>query len=139
MIWRRWSQHGLWCCLARKTFCCLTSCPPSSTWTLPQPRQDHTIVDTVLLAPRSAKQTLLKLTEKQVEQGSFHELKVAPGYYTLTAEQGRETDSSRCPTFPPTLVALRPMSDSHPRRPGYGGVPGGCRAGGCASAPLHPA
>uniref|UniRef100_A0A8C9ULJ6 Integrin beta n=1 Tax=Spermophilus dauricus TaxID=99837 RepID=A0A8C9ULJ6_SPEDA len=50
-------------------------------------KQDHTIVDTVLTAPRSAKQTLLKLTEKQVEQGSFHELKVAPGYYTLTAEQ----------------------------------------------------
>lgn len=50
-------------------------------------RQDHTIVDTVLLAPRSAKQMLLKLTEKQVEQGSFHELKVAPGYYTVTAEQ----------------------------------------------------
>ncbi|XP_047400799.1 integrin beta-4 isoform X6 [Sciurus carolinensis] len=50
-------------------------------------KQDHTIVDTVLMAPRSAKQTLLKLTEKQVEQGSFHELKVAPGYYTLTAEQ----------------------------------------------------
>ncbi|KAM7334592.1 hypothetical protein ACRRTK_007912 [Alexandromys fortis] len=50
-------------------------------------KQDHTIVDTVLLAPRSAKQTLLKLTEKHVEQGSFHELKVAPGYYTLTAEQ----------------------------------------------------
>ncbi|XP_075846270.1 integrin beta-4 isoform X3 [Microtus pennsylvanicus] len=50
-------------------------------------KQDHTIVDTVLLAPHSAKQTLLKLTEKHVEQGSFHELKVAPGYYTLTAEQ----------------------------------------------------
>ncbi|XP_034495895.1 integrin beta-4 isoform X3 [Ailuropoda melanoleuca] len=50
-------------------------------------KQDHTIVDTVLLAPRSAKQTLLKLTEKHVEQGSFHELKVAPGYYTLTADQ----------------------------------------------------
>ncbi|XP_020034406.2 integrin beta-4 isoform X5 [Castor canadensis] len=50
-------------------------------------KQDHTIVDTVLMAPRSAKQTLLKLTEKQVEQGAFHELKVAPGYYTLTAEQ----------------------------------------------------
>lgn len=50
-------------------------------------KQDHTIVDTVLLAPRSAKQMLLKLTEKQVEQGSFHELKVAPGYYTVTAEQ----------------------------------------------------
>uniref|UniRef100_A0A8C8YIQ7 Integrin beta n=1 Tax=Prolemur simus TaxID=1328070 RepID=A0A8C8YIQ7_PROSS len=50
-------------------------------------RQDHTIVDTVLMAPRSAKQALLKLTEKQVEQGAFHELKVAPGYYTLTADQ----------------------------------------------------
>nr|XP_054366672.1 integrin beta-4 isoform X2 [Mirounga angustirostris] len=50
-------------------------------------RQDHTIVDTVLTAPRSAKQALLKLTEKHVEQGSFHELKVAPGYYTLTADQ----------------------------------------------------
>ncbi|XP_004630167.1 integrin beta-4 isoform X4 [Octodon degus] len=50
-------------------------------------KQDHTIVDTVVMAPRSAKQALLKLTEKQVEQGAFHELKVAPGYYTLTAEQ----------------------------------------------------
>ncbi|XP_007454400.1 PREDICTED: integrin beta-4 [Lipotes vexillifer] len=50
-------------------------------------KQDHTIVDTVLMAPRSAKQALLKLTEKQVEQGAFHELKVAPGYYTLTADQ----------------------------------------------------
>ncbi|KAM5274133.1 integrin beta-4 isoform 2-T2 [Ctenodactylus gundi] len=50
-------------------------------------KQDHTIVDTVLMAPRSAKQALLKLTEKQVEQGAFHELKVAPGYYTLTTEQ----------------------------------------------------
>ncbi|XP_059234932.1 integrin beta-4 isoform X7 [Mustela nigripes] len=50
-------------------------------------KQDHTIVDTVLMAPRSAKQALLKLTEKHVEQGSFHELKVAPGYYTITADQ----------------------------------------------------
>ena len=54
----------------------------------PSPRQDHTIVDTVLMAPRSAKQSLLKLTEKHVAQGAFHELKVAPGYYTLTADQG---------------------------------------------------
>ncbi|TEA30760.1 hypothetical protein DBR06_SOUSAS4110226 [Sousa chinensis] len=53
----------------------------------PAPRQDHTIVDMVLMAPRSAKQALLKLTEKHVEQGAFHELKVAPGYYTLTADQ----------------------------------------------------
>ncbi|KAM8787293.1 integrin beta-4 isoform 2-T2 [Rhynchonycteris naso] len=51
-------------------------------------KQDHTIVDTVLMAPRSAKQSLLKLTEKHVAQGAFHELKVAPGYYTLTADQG---------------------------------------------------
>ncbi|XP_058140713.1 integrin beta-4 isoform X3 [Dasypus novemcinctus] len=50
-------------------------------------KQDHTIVDTVLTAPRSAKQTLLKLTEKQVAQGAFHELKVAPGYYTFKADQ----------------------------------------------------
>uniref|UniRef100_U3BJ48 Integrin beta n=1 Tax=Callithrix jacchus TaxID=9483 RepID=U3BJ48_CALJA len=50
-------------------------------------KQDHTIVDTVLMAPRSAKPALLKLTEKQVEQRAFHELKVAPGYYTLTADQ----------------------------------------------------
>ncbi|XP_066876671.1 integrin beta-4 isoform X3 [Kogia breviceps] len=47
----------------------------------------HTIVDTALMAPRSAKQALLKLTEKHVQQGAFHELKVAPGYYTLTADQ----------------------------------------------------
>ena len=50
-------------------------------------KQDHTIVDTVLMAPRSAKQALLKLTEKHVEQGAFHDLKVARGYYTLTADQ----------------------------------------------------
>lgn len=41
------------------------------------------------MAPRSAKPALLKLTEKQVEQRAFHDLKVAPGYYTLTADQGR--------------------------------------------------
>ncbi|XP_037664957.1 integrin beta-4 isoform X1 [Choloepus didactylus] len=50
-------------------------------------KQDHTIVDTTLTAPCSAKQALLKLTEKQVGQGAFHELKVAPGYYTFTADQ----------------------------------------------------
>ncbi|KAF4012887.1 hypothetical protein G4228_003997 [Cervus hanglu yarkandensis] len=60
---------------------------PDTPPACPAPRQDHTIVDTVLMAPRSAKQALLKLTEKHVEQGAFHELKVAPGYYTLTADQ----------------------------------------------------
>lgn len=79
---------GFWHCLLLKTMHLLLV----HIWSLllhldTQPRQDHTIVDTVLLAPRSAKQMLLKLTEKQVEQGSFHELKVAPGYYTVTAEQ----------------------------------------------------
>uniref|UniRef100_F7EEF6 Integrin beta n=1 Tax=Ornithorhynchus anatinus TaxID=9258 RepID=F7EEF6_ORNAN len=50
-------------------------------------RQDLTIVDTAFLAPRSAKADLLKLTEKQVDQGSFQDLKVAPGYYTLATDQ----------------------------------------------------
>ncbi|KAM6163519.1 LOW QUALITY PROTEIN: integrin beta-4 [Rhynchocyon petersi] len=50
-------------------------------------KQDHTIVDTVLMAPRSAKPALLSLTEKHVAQRAFHELKVAPGYYTLTTDQ----------------------------------------------------
>ncbi|XP_013007365.1 integrin beta-4 isoform X2 [Cavia porcellus] len=78
-------------------------------------KQDHTIVDTVLMAPRSAKQALLKLTEKQVEQGTFHELKVAPGYYTLTAEhdargmvefqEGVELVDVRVPLF------IRPEDD----------------------------
>lgn len=78
--------------------------------TYPAPRQDHTIVDTVLMAPRSAKQALLKLTEKHVEQGAFHELKVAPGYYTLTADQGRWA-GSLCPSLsPPTPVRA---SDPH--------------------------
>lgn len=132
--WHGTKDHATFCCL---TFCRFRSPPPRHLDTLP-PRQDHTIVDTVLLAPRSAKQTLLKLTEKQVEQGSFHALKVAPGYYTLTSEQGRET-LSPCPTSPPTRAALRPTSYPCPRRPGHGGVPGGCRAGGCAGAALHPA
>lgn len=76
----------------------------------PAPRQDHTIVDTVLMAPRSAKQALLKLTEKHVEQGAFHELKVAPGYYTLTADQGRWA-SSPCPPshLPPPCGPLTPV------------------------------
>ncbi|KAM3844897.1 integrin beta-4 isoform 3-T5 [Vipera latastei] len=50
-------------------------------------RQDHTIVDTVLPAPRSAKNEIIKVTEKHVSQGGFNELKVSPGYYTVIAEQ----------------------------------------------------
>nr|XP_008102630.1 PREDICTED: integrin beta-4 isoform X5 [Anolis carolinensis] len=50
-------------------------------------RQDHTIVDTVLPAPRSAKNEIVKVTEKHVAQEAFNDLKVAPGYYTVIADQ----------------------------------------------------
>lgn len=72
-------------------------------------------MDTVLMAPRSAKQALLKLTEKHVEQGAFHELKVAPGYYTLTADQGRWAGSP-CPSshLPPPCSPLTPSDGSPP-------------------------
>lgn len=109
----------------------------------PHRRQDHTIVDTVLLAPRSAKQTLLKLTEKHVEQGSFHELKVAPGYYTLTADQGRRpgfphhSPEPPNPVWPPDPYLTGPQHP--PRCPGHGGVPGGRGASRRAGTPLHPA
>lgn len=99
-------------------------------------------MDTVLMAPRSAKQSLLKLTEKHVAQGAFHELKVAPGYYTLTADQGRWAGPKRQSLTPPTLCGLCPTTDCPrhpPRRPGHGGVPGGRGAGRRAGAPLHPA
>ncbi|XP_019500034.1 PREDICTED: integrin beta-4 isoform X3 [Hipposideros armiger] len=78
-------------------------------------KQDHTIMDTVLMAPRSAKQPLLKLTEKHVAQGTFHELKVAPGYYTLISDhdargmvefqEGVELVDVRVPLF------IRPEDD----------------------------
>uniref|UniRef100_A0A8C0H2X8 Integrin beta n=1 Tax=Chelonoidis abingdonii TaxID=106734 RepID=A0A8C0H2X8_CHEAB len=50
-------------------------------------RQDHTIVDTVLTAPLSAKTEIVKVTEKHVSQEAFSELKVTPGYYTVTSDQ----------------------------------------------------
>ncbi|XP_034264533.1 integrin beta-4-like isoform X2 [Pantherophis guttatus] len=50
-------------------------------------RQDHTILDTVLPAPRSARNEIIKVTEKHVSQGAFNELKVSPGYYTVIADQ----------------------------------------------------
>lgn len=67
-------------------------------------------MDTVLMAPRSAKQALLKLTEKHVEQGSFHELKVAPGYYTITADQGRWAGSLHRSLVPPTPLGPPPAA-----------------------------
>ncbi|XP_026557783.1 integrin beta-4 isoform X2 [Pseudonaja textilis] len=50
-------------------------------------RQDHAIVDTVLPAPRSARNEIIKVTEKHVSQGEFNKLKVSPGYYTVIADQ----------------------------------------------------
>ncbi|XP_027605650.2 integrin beta-4 [Pipra filicauda] len=50
-------------------------------------RQDHTIVDTVLTAPRSAKPDIIKAVEKHVSHEAFNDLKVAPGYYTVTSDQ----------------------------------------------------
>ncbi|XP_041342586.1 integrin beta-4 [Pyrgilauda ruficollis] len=50
-------------------------------------RQDHTIVDTVLTAPYSAKPDIIKAVEKQVSHEAFNDLKVAPGYYTVTSDQ----------------------------------------------------
>uniref|UniRef100_A0A663LRN0 Integrin beta n=1 Tax=Athene cunicularia TaxID=194338 RepID=A0A663LRN0_ATHCN len=50
-------------------------------------RQDHTIVDTVLTAPRSAKPEIIKVMEKHVSHEAFNDLKVSPGYYTVTSDQ----------------------------------------------------
>ncbi|XP_029456359.1 integrin beta-4 isoform X2 [Rhinatrema bivittatum] len=50
-------------------------------------RQDHTIMDTVLVAPRSAEPDIVKVTEKQVSQEVFNDLKVSPGYYTVISDR----------------------------------------------------
>ncbi|XP_071329314.1 integrin beta-4 isoform X2 [Trachinotus anak] len=50
-------------------------------------RQDYTIVDTVLSAPRSSYHDIVKLTEKNVQSGNFHDLKVVPGYYTVATDR----------------------------------------------------
>ncbi|XP_016889703.1 integrin beta-4 isoform X2 [Cynoglossus semilaevis] len=50
-------------------------------------RQDYTIMDTVLSAPRSSFPDIVKLTEKNVQSGNFHDLKVVPGYYTVATDR----------------------------------------------------
>ncbi|XP_066443240.1 integrin beta-4 isoform X3 [Eleutherodactylus coqui] len=50
-------------------------------------RQDHTIADTVLMAPREAEPEIVKVTEKHVAQGAFQDLKVTPGYYTVISDR----------------------------------------------------
>ncbi|XP_005166847.1 integrin beta-4 isoform X3 [Danio rerio] len=50
-------------------------------------RQNNTIVDTVLSAPRSSYPDIVKLTDKQVQSGNFRDLKVIPGYYTVASDK----------------------------------------------------
>ncbi|XP_061086823.1 integrin beta-4 isoform X3 [Conger conger] len=50
-------------------------------------RENNTIVDTVLSAPRSAYPDIVKLTEKQVQAANFGDLKVVPGYYTVATDR----------------------------------------------------
>uniref|UniRef100_A0A8C9SWV3 Integrin beta n=1 Tax=Scleropages formosus TaxID=113540 RepID=A0A8C9SWV3_SCLFO len=51
-------------------------------------RQNHTVVDTVLSAPRAAYPDIVNLTEKSVQSGNFGNLKVVPGYYTVATDRG---------------------------------------------------
>uniref|UniRef100_A0A8C2C9Z2 Integrin beta n=1 Tax=Cyprinus carpio TaxID=7962 RepID=A0A8C2C9Z2_CYPCA len=51
-------------------------------------RQNNTIVDTVLSAPRASYPDIVKLTDKQVQAGNFRDLKVVPGYYTVATDRG---------------------------------------------------
>ncbi|KAK3566208.1 hypothetical protein QTP86_029190 [Hemibagrus guttatus] len=50
-------------------------------------RQNNTIVDTVLPAPRSSYPDIVNLTDKQVHSGKFGELRVVPGYYTTATDR----------------------------------------------------
>ncbi|KAM9336995.1 integrin beta-4 [Symphorus nematophorus] len=50
-------------------------------------RQDYAIMDTVLSAPRASYPDIVKLTEKNVQSGNVHDLKVVPGYYTVATDR----------------------------------------------------
>uniref|UniRef100_A0A6Q2ZPS7 Integrin beta n=1 Tax=Esox lucius TaxID=8010 RepID=A0A6Q2ZPS7_ESOLU len=50
-------------------------------------RKDHTIVDTVLHAPRSSYPDIVQLTEKNVQSGNFQDVKVMPNYYTVATDR----------------------------------------------------
>uniref|UniRef100_A0A7N8YQ31 Integrin beta n=1 Tax=Mastacembelus armatus TaxID=205130 RepID=A0A7N8YQ31_9TELE len=50
-------------------------------------RQDYTIMDTVLSAPRNTYPDIVKLTEKNVQSGNFQDLPVVPGYYTVATDR----------------------------------------------------
>ncbi|XP_069785428.1 integrin beta-4 isoform X2 [Narcine bancroftii] len=50
-------------------------------------RSDLTIIDAQLPAPRAAQPEIVKLTEHQVTMGTFNDLKVIPGYYTVASDR----------------------------------------------------
>ncbi|XP_026882727.2 integrin beta-4 isoform X1 [Electrophorus electricus] len=50
-------------------------------------RQNNTIVDTVLSAPRACYPNIVSLTDKQVQAGNFSNLRVVPGYYTVATDR----------------------------------------------------
>ncbi|XP_053359668.1 integrin beta-4 isoform X1 [Clarias gariepinus] len=50
-------------------------------------RQNNTIVDTVLSAPRSTYRDIANLTDKQVQAGNFSNMRVVPGYYTVATDR----------------------------------------------------
>ncbi|XP_060788647.1 integrin beta-4 isoform X2 [Neoarius graeffei] len=50
-------------------------------------RQNNTILDTVLSAPRSSYPDIIKLTDKQVQAGNFSDMRVVPGYYTVATDR----------------------------------------------------
>ncbi|CAL8282508.1 unnamed protein product [Merluccius merluccius] len=50
-------------------------------------RQDHAIVDSVLSAPRSSYPDIVQVTERNVQSGKFHDLRVMPGYYTVATDR----------------------------------------------------
>lgn len=68
-------------------------------------------MDTVLTAPRSAKMDIIKVTEKHVSHEAFNDLKVSPGYYTVTSDQGRERSPARRPG---RAEGAFPTSHRHP-------------------------
>ncbi|KAJ0016250.1 hypothetical protein NQD34_014540 [Periophthalmus magnuspinnatus] len=63
-------------------------------------RQENIIMDTVLTAPRSSYPDIVKLTEKNVQSGNFHNLSVVPGYYTVATDRVHNSsfNTSRCST-----------------------------------------
>uniref|UniRef100_A0A3P8Z4N8 Integrin beta n=1 Tax=Esox lucius TaxID=8010 RepID=A0A3P8Z4N8_ESOLU len=65
----------------------LSRCDPVRLQRNAGKRKDHTIVDTVLHAPRSSYPDIVQLTEKNVQSGNFQDVKVMPNYYTVATDR----------------------------------------------------